>query len=77
MGRLGMGHRSCLPLMVTAHGLAAGFAPRDFAGSEERGRGGREALFELAKRASSPPCRDGATSDLPAHEREAHPVAGP
>ena len=48
--------------IVAAHGPATGCAPRDFAGCEERGRGGRAAPSELAKRASSPPCRDGATS---------------
>ena len=36
----------------------------------------RAALPELAKRATSPPCRDGVTSALPAHERGAHPVTG-
>ncbi len=34
---------------VTVHEPATGRAPRDFAGREERGRGGRAALFELAK----------------------------
>ena len=62
---------------VTVHGSATRCALRDFAGSEGRGRGGRAALPELAKRASSPPCRDGVTSVLSAHERRAHPVAEP
>ena len=35
--------------MVTFFGPAVGCALRDFAGSEERERGGRAALFELAK----------------------------
>ena len=35
--------------MVAAHSPATGCVPRNFAGSEERGRGGRAALSELAK----------------------------
>ena len=48
--------------IVAAHWPATGCAPRDFAGCEERGRGGRAAPSELAKRASLPPYRDSATS---------------
>ena len=35
-------------MVVTAHSQATGCATCDFAGSEERGRGGRAALSELA-----------------------------
>ena len=41
------------------------------AGCEERRRGGRAALFERPKGASSPPCRAGATNAHPANERRA------
>ena len=45
-----------------------GLISRAARSSEERGRGGRAALFEPA---SSPPCHARATSDLLAHEPEA------
>ena len=42
-----------------------------------RARRGGRLCPSSRKRASLPPCRDGATSALPAHERGARPVAGP
>ena len=61
---------------ATLHGPAVGFAPRDFAGSEERGRGDRAALSE-ARKASEfdalPRLRD---ERVYAHERGTNPAAG-
>ena len=60
--------RECPRELVAVHGPASGTPQALIACSEERGRGGRAALFEPA---SSPPCHARATSDLPAHEPEA------
>ncbi len=50
------------PEVPASRRSAAWVALCDFAGCEEHGRGDRAALSELAKRASSTPCRDCATS---------------